>query len=254
MREESLYFIFSGNKRSLIKNLEEEYNIKHPKLKGLKEKKIRSLEEEVQLIFPKNIKEELDGFGINTKKITLIMSKYSKWKIAEYILWIKDGIAKGKVKDSAAMFMFAITDEMVKVRKTHPEIVEFVGKIKSEVEGKNNITKKSIDEGYKKYIEKELDLFREEEEFAYEATKESIIEDIEKVQSKRIKSQRMLYNMAKTEEEKDKLILIIEKWEKFSVQREESEIFIEQFVKKIKILRELKDYEEFKHEYIVKNK
>ena len=247
VKEHCIYLIFKGTRKQLIDSLTK-------KPKKIKEEKKNDLETDYKMIFPVDLNKELIDLGINSKKIAEIMHKYSKWKIGEYILWIKDGIAKGKVKDSAAMFVFAITDEMVKVGKTHPEIIEFVGKIKSDVEGKTKVSKKLIDEAYKKYIDNELAMFREEEEFAYEATMESIIDDIEKVQSKRIKSQRMLYNMAKTDEEKDKLLSIIEKWEKFSVQREESEIFIEQFVKKIKILRELKDYEEFKQEYIAKNK
>ena len=143
---------------------------------------------------------------------------------------------------------------MVKVNKTHPGITEFIKKIKYDIEGKKLIDEKIILVAYRKYMEDDLKVFEDEDEFAYVATKESIMDDIEKVQKKRIKSQRQLYNMASTKEEKDKLLKIIEKWEKFSIEREKSEIFIEQFVKKIKLYRGLKGYEDFKREYIEKNR
>lgn len=245
--ENCIYIIFKGTRKQLIDSLTE-------KPKDIKVEKKKDLEEDYSLKFPENIKEELSSLGINSKKITEILQKHTKWKIAEYILWIKDGIRRGKVKDPAGLFVFAITDEMVKVNKTHPEITEFVDRIKREIEGKKDIDENLIKSEYRKYIEQELKLFEEEDEFAYVATKESIMDDIEKVQKKRIKSQRQLYNMATTEAEKDKLLKVIEKWEKFSVEKDKSEIFIELFVKKIKLYRGLKDFSDYKIEYLEKNK
>ncbi|WP_066869303.1 plasmid replication initiator TrfA [Clostridium mediterraneense] len=245
--ENCIYIIFKGTRKQLIDSLTE-------KPKDIKVEKKKDLEEDYSLKFPENIKEELSSLGINSKKITEILQKHTKWKIAEYILWIKDGIRRGKVKDPAGLFVFAITDEMVKVNKTHPEITEFIDRIKREIEGKKDIDENLIKSEYRKYIEQELKLFEEEDEFAYVATKESIMDDIEKVQKKRIKSQRQLYNMATTEAEKDKLLKVIEKWEKFSVEKDKSEIFIELFVKKIKLYRGLKDFSDYKIEYLEKNK
>ena len=245
--ENCIYIIFKGTRKQLIDSLTE-------KPKDIKVEKKKDLEEDYSLKFPENIKEELSLLGINSKKITEILQKHTKWKIAEYILWIKDGIRRGKVKDPAGLFVFAITDEMVKVNKTHPDITEFIDRIKREIEGKKDIDENLIKSEYRKYIEQELKLFEEEDEFAYVATKESIMDDIEKIQKKRIKSQRQLYNMATTEAEKDKLLKVIEKWEKFSVEKDKSEIFIESFVKKIKLYRGLKDFSDYKIEYLEKNK
>ena len=251
---EGIYFIFKGTKATAIKIIEDAYDEKNHNIKKINIDKKQDLEIQFELIFPEDMKQELIAFGVNTKKIAEVRRKYSKWKLAEYILWVKDGVSKGKVKDPAALFVFAITDEMVKVENTHPNITEFVAKIKSEVECKKEIDKELIDKAYKSYIEEDLKLFEEEDEFAFIATRESILNDIEKVKEKRIKSQRQLYNMATTEEEKDKLLKGIEKWEKFDIQREKSEIFTESFVKKIKLYRGLKDYEEFKRDYIEKNR
>ena len=253
IKENSVYFIFNGTKKSLIKYLEDEYKKKHPKLSD-KDHKKNNLEDDYELIFPEDIEKELRDIGVNTKKIAEIMKKYSKYKIAEYILWIKDGVNKGKVNDPPGLFVFAITDEMVKVRSSHPHIVEFIEKIKSEVEGKKIIDVKLINQAYTDYINAELELFKTENEFIYTSLRDTVLDEIELVQAKRIKSQRTLYNMATTENEKEKLMMVIERWEKFSIEREKSEIFIEQFAKKIKLLKGLKDYEEFKGEYLEKNK
>ncbi|MGL4761012.1 MAG: plasmid replication initiator TrfA [Sarcina sp.] len=247
VKENCVYIIFKGTRKQLIDSLTE-------KPKDIKLEKKNDLESDYELKFPEDIKKELSDLGINAKKTTEILQRHTKWKIAEYILWIKDGISKGKVKDPAGLFVFAITDEMVKVNKTHPNITEFVDRIKRDVEGKKLIDEKLIVEGYRKYIEQELKLFEEEDEFAFVATKESIMDDIEKIQKKRIKSQRQLYNMATTDEEKSKLLKVIEKWEKFSIEREKSDIFIESFVKKIKLYRGLKDYSDYKREYIDANR
>lgn len=247
VRENCIYIIFKGTRKQLIDSLTE-------KPKDVKLEKKQDLEKDYELKFPADIKQDLIDIGINAKKVTEILQKHTKWKIAEYILWIKDGINKGKVKDPAGLFVFAITDEMVKVNKTHPQISEFVERIKNEIEGKKIIDEKAIKTAYKKYVADDIKLFEEEDEFAFVASKESIIDDIEKVQRKRIKSQRQLYNMASTEDEKDKLLKVIEKWEKFSIEREKSEIFIEMFIKKVKLYRGLKDYEDFKREYIDANK
>lgn len=245
--ENCIYIIFKGTRKQLIDSLTE-------KPKDIKVEKKQDLEKDYELKFPADIKQELIDIGINSKKVTEVLQKHTKWKIAEYLLWIKDGISKGKVKDPAGLFVFAITDEMVKVNKTHPQISEFVEKYKNDIEGKKAIDEKLIRAAYKKYLEDDFKLFEEEDEFAFVAAKESIIDDIAKVQKKKIKSQRQLYNMATTEDEKDKLLKVIEKWEKFSVEREKSDIFIEMFVKRVKLYRKLKDYEDFKREYIESNK
>ena len=246
VKEQSIYIIFNGTRKQLIDSLTK-------KSKDIKNEKKEDLEVDYELKFPNDIKQELLDIGINSRKVADLIKRCSKWKLAEYILWIKDGIAKGKVKDPAGLFVFATEDDNVVVKKTHPQITEFIENIKSKVEGKKQVSKKLIDDAYKKYIDDALNLFAQEDEFAYEATKEKVLSDIEEVQSKRIKSQKQLYNMATTDEEKETLLLIIEKWEKFSTEREKSEIFIEQFVKKIKLYRKLKDYEEFKAEYIKNN-
>ena len=246
IKEHSIYIIFSGTRKQLIDSLTK-------KTKDIKSEKKVDLEIDFELKFPDDIRQELLDIGINSKKIAELMKKCSKWKLAEYILWIKDGIAKGKVNDPAGLFVFATTDDNVVVKKTHPQITEFVNSIKGEVEGKKEVSKKLIDDAYNLYIEDELKLFEEEDEFAYEATKEKVLDDIEEVQNKKIKSQKQLYNMATTSDEKEKLLLVIEKWERFSVEKEKSEIFIEQFVKRIKLYRGLRDYEEFKQEYIKSN-
>lgn len=254
-KENCIYFIFKGTKTSVIKQLEEEYAKKHPQIqpKSSKDKKKDELEDELELVFPEDIKQELESFGLNLKAITDLMSKHSKYKLAEYILWMKDAISKEKVKDPAGLFMFAMSG-MVDVSRTHGYIVEFVERYKSEVEGKKKITEDEIRKHYNEYIDVELKKFEEEEDFVYTSVVESLIGEIESVIEARVKSQRQLYNMAETKEEKDKILKTIEKWEKFNTEREKSEIFVEMFIKKVSLYRGLKLYEDFRRDFIAENR
>ena len=246
VKEDCIYIIFEGTKKQLIDSLT-------VKQVDLKEEKKTELKIDYKMEFPTDIEKELKEFKISENKIFEIINKYDRWKIAEYILWLKDGIKKGKVKDPAGLFVFAITAGMVDVASTNPEIIEFVQKYRKEVEGKKEVDEALIKKEYHKYIEKELKLFEKEDEFAFYASRDTVLKDIENSQKKKIKAQRQLYNMAEPQAEKDKLLAVIEKWEEFSVKKEKSEIFIELFVKKVKLYRGLKDFNEFRNSYIEKN-
>lgn len=243
----------------MIKELEEKNKAKVESSLKKVETEVDKVEEELTLEFPEDIKAELEAFGINEQRINKLMNSNSKYELAKYILWMKDGIKKGKVKDPAGLFVFAMTPagdsngNMVKVENTHAYIVQFIESYKRDVEGKNEISENLIREEFDKYIEDELSKFQEEDEFAYAATKEAVINDIEATKDKKIKSQRQLYNMATTKIDKDKILLMIEKWENFSKEKEKSAIFIEMFVKRISNYRGIDMYEDFKEKYIQKN-
>ena len=87
VKEKCIYIVFKGSKNTLIKTLSKKSINTKGNTKNL-------LESEYKLEFPNDIKAELINFGINPKKTSEILHKYSKWKIAEYILWIKDGLSK----------------------------------------------------------------------------------------------------------------------------------------------------------------
>ncbi|MPQ43164.1 replication initiator protein A [Clostridium tarantellae] len=255
-KEQCIYIIFKGTRKELIQFLtKKEQNFKIDNRKKTNDNNI----ENIEIKFPEDINKELLNFGINEKKIIELINKHSKYELAEYILWMQDGISKGKVKDPASLFVFATTTvgengRMVNVEKTHPHIIQFVKKYKEEVEGKKSIAENIIKKAYEKYIDNDLKLFEEEDEFAYVATRDSVLEDISNSQKNKIKSQRAMYNMATSQQEKLKLLAIIEKWERFTVEQYKSEIFLEEFVKRIKIYRGLMNYLEFRSSYIKKNK
>lgn len=259
VKEPCIYIIFKGNKHTLINELEQKHKFKNTDKVEDIESKVDKAYKKLTLKFPENIKEELEAFNINELKITKIINTNSKYEIAKYILWIKDGISKGKVKDPAALFVFAMTNagagqgKMVKVETSNPEIVNFIDHYKREVEGKKDISENIIRKAFNKYIESEVDRFKDDDEFAYIATKEAVIDDIELVKDKKIKTQRQLYNMATTKEDKEKILLMIDKWERFSVEKEKSEIFIEILIKRISSYRGIEMYEDFKRRYIDEN-
>lgn len=241
-KEDCIYIIFNGDRKEIIDSL-------------TTEPVIVEKEEEIQaeFEFPNDIESELIKLDIDKSKISEIMEKNTKWQIAEYILWIKDGMKKGKVKNAATLFVFAALGGMVNVSATNPEISEFVENVKKEAEGKTRIKEEVIKQAYNEYIEKEIRLFASDDEFVFSALKSTVIGDIEKAKSKRIKSLRQRYNIEEKESEKELLLKRIERWEKFSIEKEKSEIFIEQLVKSAKAYRGLLDYDEFKNEYLEKN-
>lgn len=241
-KEDCVYIIFDGDRADIIESLTTE------PLKIEEEK----IEEEFE--FPEDIENELVKLNIDKLKIAEILEKNTKWQVAEYILWIKDGIKKGKVKNAETLFVFAALGGMVNVSATNPEISEFVENVKKEIEGKTKVEEEVIKNAYNEYIEKEITHFAKDDEFVFNALKSTVIGDIEKVKSKRIKALRQRYNIEEKEGEKESLLKRIERWEKFSIEKEKSEIFIEQLVKSAKLYRGLLDYEEFKDEYLEKNK
>ncbi|MGL5575043.1 MAG: replication initiator protein A [Sarcina sp.] len=259
VKEQSIYIIFKGNKHSIIKELEEKGKAKAEDDLNKVDSEVDKVEDEFTLEFPKDIKAELEAFGINEQRVANLINSNTKYELAKYILWMKDGIKKGKVKDPAGLFVFAMTPagdsngNMVKVENTHAYIVQFIEAYKRDIEGKNDISEKIIIEKFNEYIEDELIKFKEEDEFAYAATKEAVLSDIEATKDKKIKAQRQLYNMATSKEDKNKILCIIEKWESFSKERDSSEIFKEMFIKRISSYRGIDMYEEFKRKYIQKN-
>ena len=247
IKENALYIIFKGNKKEVIDEIEAANRKKITAPKKEEEKKIK-------LEFPKDIKEELIQLGINDKKISSLLAQHSKYELAKYILFIKDSINKGKVKDPAGFFVFAITPgengNMVKVEKTNPEIVEFIENYKLKEGVKSGVDEKVIKKAFDKYIDKQLKEFLEEEEFVYNTMKESILLDIDLVYEQRIASQKRIYNSATSDKDKENILKSIDKWEKFNIERENSELFKEMFIKKCRLYRKFMEYQDYKVKYI----
>ena len=55
--------------------------------------------------------------------------------------------------------------------------------------------------------------------------KESILLDIDLVYEQRIASQKRIYNSATSDKDKENILKSIDKWEKFNIERENSELF-----------------------------
>ncbi|WP_055069068.1 replication initiator protein A [Clostridium massiliamazoniense] len=251
IKENALYIIFKGTKKEIIDELEKD---KKKKIEPPKQEDESNENEGIKLEFPKDIKKELIDLGINDKKISSLMAQHSKYELAKYILFIKDNIQKGKTKNPAGFFVFAITPgengNMVNVEKTNPEIVEFIEDYKLKEGIKTGIDEKVIKKAFDKYIEEQLKEFLEDEEYVYNTMRESILSNIELVCADRIKSQKRVYNSATSDKDKESILKSIDKWEKFQIEREESEIFKEMFIKESRLYRKFMEYQEFKVQYI----
>lgn len=253
VKEQCIYIIFKGDKYSLIKELENKYKTKN--IDDIKKDSSDKQEEQNKLEFPSNIKAELLQLGINENKIIDLLNKHTQYELAKYILWIKDCISKGKVKDPAGLFVFAMTPSgesgnMVKVENSNPEIVKFIEQYREEKEAKKSLSEEKIKIEFNKYIEIELNNFLEEEEVVYNAMKYSILADINSLYEEKIKTLKTVYNYAKNAEEREKILSNIEKWESFPSEKENSIIFREEFIKRSKLYRGFSDYEEFKVKYM----
>lgn len=241
-KEDTIYFIFKGSKAEVIENL------------TIKPKKTEAIpKEENELVFPENIRQEILNFKVSESKVDEVISNFNKYQLAEYILWIKDGLAKGKVKDPAAMFVFAVDKGMVKVNVSHPHISEFVEKYRIEVEGKNKVNEEIIQKLYSEYIDEEMLKFKDEEEFMYETMRESLLAELNSKSNKNIKTFKSVLNLQEDEKEKSKMLDLINKWEDFERTQDKSDLFKEQFINNSKLYRNMKDYSQFRNEYISKN-
>lgn len=228
VKEQCIYIILKGTKQNVIDTLTKNND-----------------ETNEDLSYPKNIVDELRQLNITENAILKLTNMYSEYKLAEYILWIKDGIKHNKVKNPAGLFLHAINDNCITVSTTHPHITAFINEYKEKIEYKKQEANNILHIKYKKYLDDNINRFKNEDEFAFNAFSAKIFENIENVQDKKLKSQRQIYNMTTTKNEKEKLLKTIEKWEDFSVKKEESELFIELLTKEIINYLKLSSIEEF---------
>lgn len=243
VREDCIYIYFKGTQAQLIKSLTKEPK----KLINLEDKKKEELEENSNLIFPKDLDFELKEIGITPDKISSIIKTYGKYKIAEHILWIKDMISNNKAKNPSGLFIFSLDN--ITVRSTHSHISDFIEAYRKETEKKNNLDLEKIKEEYEKYYKTELDLFMQEEDFMFDTISASVLMDLEQACEKRIKKIQMMYNISTSAEDKTNLLTQIDDWKAFSKEKKESKLYKEEFGKRFRLYRNVKSLEEFKLTY-----
>ncbi len=245
VKEETIYIYFKGTQAELIKKLTRDI-----KSKVIEDNRKQEIEETKGLTFPNDLYQELKQIGINEDKINGIIKTYGKYKVAEHLLWIKEAIANGKAKNPSGLFIFSLDN--VRVESTHGHITEFIKAYRKEVENKNSMNLKQIQKEYEEYIQKELNLFLKEDDFMYETISNSVLLDLEKASKERIKTIQMMFNLAENEDVKEKLLKQLEEWKNFTSKREKSVLYKEEFNKRFKLYRNVKDFEQFKINYTKK--
>lgn len=253
VKEDCIYIYFKGTQHELIKSLTK---TPIPK-KSVTDKKLEELQEDVKLVYPKDIKAELIAIGIDEDKIFEIMKKYSKYKLAELILWIKEiKKVQNKIVNEAGMFIFAL--EKVNVRKTHAYISDFIEEYKAKELGDRVIKANEIEEAYEKFLSDESNRLKEEATFQYEILVNSVVEDLNKSIDNIIKRATTTYNLLlnnnaqEKDIEKASIDLEMKKAYKIAKNKETTELFKRELNKQLVLVFGLTMFEDFKIQYINK--
>lgn len=250
VKEETIYIYFKGTQAELIKKLTKDTK---PKPKAiLSTDKEQNLENTEQLTFPNDLCQEMKEIGINEDKINSIIKTYGKYKVAEHLLWVKEVIAENKAKNPSGLFIFSLNN--VRVETSHPHISKFIKEYKKEIENKNTVDLEIIKKEYEEYIQRELDLFLQEDDFMYDTISNSVLLELQELAKERIKKTQMMFNLAEKDEDKEKLLKQLEEWKTFNIKREKSVLYKEEFNKRFRLYRNVKDFEQFKIEYTKNNK
>ena len=249
VKEKALYIIFKGNRQETIETVIAARDAKRNKNRPAMVEDIVS-QTAPELVLPTDVIADLRGFGVSERAIDEAIDKCSHWMICAYILWIKDGLAKGKINSPASMFVFAALQGMVKLDETHRHILDFIKVEKYKVEYKSEKLNDEMDVLYEEYVDKCISDYKNDNEFIYVPMKSKLMDDIEKAKSTKIKNAKAMYKYAKTDDERKAQLIIIENWERASVHGENSPIFRDMMAKNIKLITKVKDREQFKAEYI----
>ncbi|MPQ43163.1 replication initiator protein A [Clostridium tarantellae] len=239
VKEDVLYIVFKGTKEDVITTLD----------KNALKNMLNNKEENNLLEIPKDIRKELFHIGVTENKVNEIMQKYDKWKLIQYILWIKEKAKESDKKPTnlAGLLIYALQTDTFKLELTHEYIVDFVKNEKAKL-NKNTLTEEQIREKYEKYIDKEISKFMKEEDFIYEMFKENILTVIASTLDQKITQFKMIYNTCNNENDKKSIQKQLDELIEFKNNKEESQLFKQHIKKEIMVYRGLKDFNHFKLE------
>ncbi len=230
IKEECIYIYFKGTQAQLIKSLTKEPEVKITK----KDKETEELQEDSGLVFPENIQQELEDIGISTEMIPLLLKKYSKYKLAEHLLWLQEKNKNKKANSLAGLFMFSLKTENI-VKKEFPHITKFIEEYRNKTENKN-MDVSDIENIFRKYNDDKLEEFKKEDEAGYEMAVEMTLDLMEDSYKDKIK--RMSANLINySGEELDKKVAEIDRWELFGTEKEKSEVFKEVLIEQIRLYK-----------------
>lgn len=235
VEEESLYFCFNLSANEVKSQLE---------LKKLKEQEQQESdldENKFKCKLPEDtLENELIKIGVDNDFATKVVKEKDKWIIITYILWIQKQIfLDTNLKYPAGLLSFALRQERVlDLGPEYKDIIDFIEKEKvKELEKKKSIDD-IINEKYEKYIDDEIEAFKETAEYQF------ISGEILRNYDERIDNIIAVNNMNGVSNEK---------FIDFKENRENSKLFKEVITKEIKLMKGLLSKEEFKLNYIKNN-
>lgn len=229
IKEECIYIYFKGTQAQLIKSL-----TKEPVKITKEDEEQEEIQEDSGLVFPENIQQELESIGISTEMIPQLLKKYSKYKLAEHLLWLQEKNKNKKANSLAGLFMFSLKTENI-VKKEFPHITKFIEEYRNKTENKN-MDVSDIENIFRKYNEDKLEEFKKEDEAGYEMAVEMTLDLMEDSYKDKIK--RMSANLINySGEELDKKVAEIDRWELFGTEKEKSEVFKEVLIEQIRLYK-----------------
>ena len=232
LEEESLYFCFNTTANEVKSKLE---------LKKLKEQQQEQFDldnNNFKCKLPENtLENELINRGVDSTFATKVVKEKDKWIIITYILWIdKQIFMDTNLKYPAGLLSFALRQERIlDLGPDYQDIIEFIEKEKTKALEKEKSVDEIINENYEKYIDEEINTFKETAEYHF------ISNEILRSYDERIDNIIAVNNTNGVDNEQ---------YIDFKENRENSKLFKEAIAKEIKLIKGLLTREEFKRNYL----
>lgn len=232
VEEESLYFCFNITANEIKNKLESK------KLNEQKQEKFNLDNNSFKCKLPEDtLENELIKRGVEKNFVAKVIKEKDKWIILTYILWIdKQIFMNANLKYPAGLLSFALRQERIlDLGPDYLDIIEFIEKEKLKEVEKERSVDEIINENYDKYIDEEINSFKETAEYHF------ISYEILKSYDERIDNIIAINN--ENNVNNDKYI-------DFKENRENSKLFKEAIIKEIKLIKGLMNKEEFKIKYL----
>lgn len=232
IEDESLYFCFNITANEVKNKLELK------KLKECKQEQCNLDNNNFICELPKDtLENELINRGVDNNFAAKVVKEKDKWIILTYILWIdKQIFMNTKLKYPAGLLSFALRQERIlDLGPDYQDIIDFIANEKTKAFEKERSIDEIIDDNYAKYVDEEINTFKETAEYNF------IEKEILRSYDERIDNIISINNTNGIDNEK---------YIDFKENRENSELFKEAIAKEITLIKGLLTKEEFKINYL----
>ncbi|MFD3158712.1 replication initiator protein A (plasmid) [Haloimpatiens sp. FM7330] len=240
VKERCVYIIFDSTKEDIINQLTQYKQL---------EIAVDNEEPSFKVHIPENLKEYLINKGFNEKIVGSFLAEYDKWEIIKYCLWLeeKEYNNKKSIRDFSAMLTFALKTK-INIENTHKHIIDFIEKNKRAKRNSIADKKQIIEKEYQKYLDKEIQKLKREDEGAYKIIYDTVLDNLNSKCKTQIKQFKMFDKDIK-ESERENWENQKKLWLEFEKKNENSKLFKDQLQSTIRDFRKLKYFDEFKREY-----